>query len=630
MQERYTYHTGRLMRAICLGIAVFTLSAACPTGLDAQPVDRYVYFEHPARSITYDASTLTGSKRRVAIVRSEQSMRVAPGAERLVEDAVYHWELLLLGLEIPYQILDDNDLGKRIPDAYQVLILPGVESLSAGQKQRILEYMASGRGLIASGRTGFYDEHGVSRGAGFMENAFDVDLIEDLPEQPHGMYQTIDAATMLSRGIPPGFLLNVHAQRQLSAVLPRAHQAPGTIKTFESGDQAAFDGATLMLLGASSDARFFWMRFQPQDIARDAGQQKNYQRLIVNALASFTGSRSVFVENWPSGHSMALTVSALPSPGFDPMSYLTNVSQFVDYASRNDVPVSYYLSSSEVTLFPGVFKRIIDSGAEIGLSSDTDRMLIADSTETQVERLLRALDALGRNQAHGVYPQGGFLGPNSIRALDQIGAAYVIESGGSEMVPGQLDWWKYADYRADFVAPNGKRGPASAAAENPPTRRLPQIATIPLLDDGSKEFLKVYNRIRAVAGYFFLPFYPELFRPYSSERNELDGILRLARRENVWIATASDVLVWWRKRANLRPEIVFSGENEMRIELQWNVANTLKGVVLDVHLPGVLQQNIHVSESGSLLSQDPEHERIRIKMDPLTGDGNHVVISWDR
>ena len=104
----------------------------------AQSVSRYVQFAQPAGTLTHDSSViLNDSKPHVALVRSKQTVEVVAGMQRPVTDAIYQWEIFLLGLQIPYTVLHDVDLKRAISEDYEVLILPSVESLSDTQKKRI-------------------------------------------------------------------------------------------------------------------------------------------------------------------------------------------------------------------------------------------------------------------------------------------------------------------------------------------------------------------------------------------------------------------------------------------------------------------------------------------------------------
>jgi len=592
----------------------------------AQPVQRYVTFASPSASVYHDPGVLQRSGRRIAVVRSEQTVKRVPGDSTRVANAVRDWETLFLGLQIPYEILHDANLNRPLSNEFQVVVLPEVEALSALQRRRLTDYVAGGGGLILSGRTGFLDENGLSQGADFLEHLLKAKYIETLPEQKHGLYQSIDGSSTVSQGVSPGFLLNVHAQQGLSAVRPRSGEPIGTIRTFEASDLASFEGLTLMHYGAYEQGRVFWTRFSPQDVSRAPGQQDAYQALIINVLAAMSHSATASIATWPSGHAMAMTVAALSAPGFEPLTYYTNTSQFIDFASENGLSVSYYPASAEVQLFPSLFRRMIESGAEIGLSSVDDELLLSREPDEQVARLSAAMETLGLKRAHGVYPPGGFLSPNTIRALDRVQADYVLVPDVAYPSPEELDWWRYADYTDAFVREVGTNEDDATADRR---HRLPRLLKLPLADAGMGAYGQIFERARRAGGLFVLPVYPELFRPYDSATTEISGAAEAAKKADAWFATASDVYLWWRRRATLRPKITYVGDSRAQIEIEKAMADTLREAVLEIRIPGLVRQDVTAVESGVLLPGAPESALIRIRLDPISQRRTIVEVSWD-
>ena len=612
----------------------------------AQAVSEHMQYEHPARTVTHDISLLQNTSiARVAVVHSSQTIaRVADG-ERLVNQAVFHWELFLSGLQIPYVVLDDADLDRSIPRKLLVLVLPAVESISEKQQAHILDFVRSGGGIIASGRTGLYDENGWRGKGKFLRTIFGVEYLESLPAQPFGIFQTIENRSSLSAGIPPGFWLNLAPRMPTSAVRAGSAKSLGSVKTYEADDQTYFDDLTMMVMGSHGHGRFVWTGFLPQDIARKRSQQENYQRLMINALAHVSGSPTVLVARWPGGRGMALTIAALPSPGFDGRTYLANMGHLLTLIEEARVPASFYFASDEITTFPGLYRRAIESGSEIGLTADSDDLLIDSTVANQTDRLLSAARSLRLSRAHGVYPPGGFLDGNTIRALDNVGAAYVIGTDARTSVPGILDWWEFVDFHDSFQSGSAEtdeimhfseadmRMDEESGSKSKMGGHL-SISTIPLATSFGIDFEAAYDHVKESGGHLVLPFYPEQFGRYSRASDNLRRTLEKALRDNTWITTASDALIWWRTRAKLNPILVSSGQNELHIILENSLDHSIHDVVLEVYLHRSIPSSIRVSSPARLLrTVDPAEDAadsIRIHIPDVKSGRNRIEISWQR
>lgn len=597
----------------------------------AQSVSRYVQFTQPTGTLTHDSTGLLNDSRpHVALVRSKQTAEVVAGMHSPVTDAIYQWEIFLLGLQIPYAVLHDVDLKRAISKDYQVLILPGVESLSDKQKERITEFLERGGGVIASGRLGYYDERGRRRGSAFMTRVLGAEIIDILPRQPYGLIQSIEGDSPLIDGIPAGYQLNIASQNTIAAVKLDSENSLGRITTFKRSDQANFSRTSLLHFNSFGQGRIFWTQFLPQHVSREADQQTNYQRLIINALAYLSDTKSVSVGRWPFGNDMALTVAALPSPGFDVITYLTNYERFVETLVKDSINASFYLASDEISTFPDLYRSVVETGSEIAISADNDCLLVGEKLNRQYERFSGALQSLGMKKAHGVYPPGGFLDGNTIRALDRLDAVYVLRPGGSGFAPGHLDWWEFVDYKDAFVDPYSIGGPTEYSSGSIQGNRLPVIATIPVADVQPEDYDATYDRIQSAHGHYMVPFYPEQTAAYSMAFGQLEALISKAKEDNTWIATASDVLVWTRTRANITPRIVSSGDDEMRIEVQNFTTNVITDAYLIVSFPEGLPVNLELSDSNLKLHRIEQRDEIHIELGSLVSGVTSFILFWDR
>ncbi len=617
-------------------VAVATLMSADDAG--AQPVAQFVQITSPSRNVAHEVSVLQEYKKpRVALFRSNQTSRYVPNGESTVREAVYFWELLLLGLRVPYKVLDDQDLSRRISDNYRVIILPAVESMSKRQRRRVIDYLKDGGGVIASGRTGVFDEEGSRVGGLFFEEAFGAEYVDDLPAQSFGILQSIDGNTPLGDGIPMGYLLNVAPQLPMTALRPVSSVAMGRPMTYTGADMDAFRDLTLLLYGTLEEGRFFWSRFHPHDISRDPVQQENYQRMIVNALVDLAGGTTVSVSPWPNGNPMALSVVTLSTVGFDAISFMDGTRHLLDILKSHNIPATFFLTSGDISTFPDLYFEAVEIG-EIGIAADTDHVLKGQPWEVQKQRFLRSLNEMGLEDPHGLYPPGGFFDGNTVRAMDDMGLDYIVLPGPHSLAPGNIDWWSHVDYREGLLLSDIEvdtaplfvpgRQPASQAAPRGPEVPSP-IASMPIVEGLSSTFESTYEIVRRARGLYSIPYYPELYSSRSVESQDFEATLTRAQREGAWITTMSEILRWWRVRTNIRPIISSLGRNEMYIDIENSHTAAVQGVTLEVRLGRPKAKNLRLSgEEGDVLRL-PDGRTSLVVLPELRPGMNRFVLIWD-
>jgi len=604
---RFTFIHNILRQNVGIGALVLVMALGLNTqSASAQAVQRLINFQQPSRSVAMDLLPLIEDpkKPRVALFRSIQTDQYITSDTLMVEDAIYYWELLLLGLRVPFKIIDERDIGGGIDNDIRVLIMPATEALSKRQKRRIKDFVDDGGGLIASGRFGMFDEDGNRAEDSWFADLFGAEQTDNVKPQPYGFLQSVDGNTALSNGIPIGYHLNVAAQRPLTLarVLDAEEddkndsQAAGRFITYDPRDQDDFSGYTSLIYREYGEGRSVWMRFNPQDVSREKEQQENYQRLIVNSIGHLARVTSISFSPWPEARPMAFSVAAMAAAGFDPLTYMEGLENMLNILETQQVPGSFYLASSEVHSFQDLMVRMNQLG-EIGLTAENDFVLMGQPMEVQRDRILTAREQLGVQEIHGVYPPGGFYDGNTIRAMEEIGADYMLLGGQPSLVPGVIDWWEKVDYRErltieDLLPPEEEAMPLFVPGEElVPTspmssaqiKALPDpLSIIPVSEGLAPTFQESYNIVRNAHGYYVLAYYPETYASRSLQAADFESTLASARREGAWIAPASDVLTWWRNRDQVRPVITALGRDEMHLDLINDSETSLSGLVLEI------------------------------------------------
>lgn len=529
----------------------------------AQAVSPHVSLTRPNGAAANRLDALRTTTPSVAVFNSQYTAEKVPGGRQAVRDAVYQWELLLLGLNLPYRIIEDRDLARGVPGDTRLLILPAAEALSDGQRRQVRRFLERGGGVLASGRVGAFDERGRNEGDVFFRELFGAELVTGLPEQPSGILQALDGGHPPTLGLPMGYRLNLAPQTPTAAARPVRSAAlgrPYTYTTIPAGAADPFDGLTLALYGTYGEGNVFWTRFHPQDVSRETEQQAVYQALIINAMAYLAEVPAVGLRPWPGGHASATVFAARPLIGND-AAFAASTHRALDALEAAQATGTFFLTSDEAALFPDLVQRI-DRLGEVALSGDSDDVLKKEPVETQRQRLdaaLSALRPLASRPIIGLFPPGGFYDVNTVRAMRDAGLRYLhLSTTGESAAPRALEWYRDADYRETlFADASGRAGtPARRMAAGDRIVALPAtgrddytvLTLLNTADDAAAQFAAYrddFNRVHAARGLYVLPYHAEL----QAESDERAAVLRqmaeYARRQNSWITTFRDVYNWW-------------------------------------------------------------------------------------
>ncbi len=627
---------------------VLVLLLACtglvPQRVDAQAVQKLINFQQPSRSVAMDILPLLDDRKkpRVALFRSIQTDRYITSDTLMVEDAVYYWELLLLGLRIPFRIIDERDIGGGIDKQFRVLIMPATEAVSKRQQRRIKDYVKDGGGLIASGRFAMFDEDGNRTDDAWFEELFGARQLTDIPSQPYGFLQSLDGNTPLANGIPIGYHLNIAAQRPLTVARITEAESGGRFIPYNPQHQSSFEHLTTVVYREYGKGKAVWMRFNPQDVSREKDQQENYQRLIVNAIGDLAQVTSISLAPWPNARPMAFSVAAMAAAGFDPLTYMEGVENFLDILEAQEVPGSFYLASSEIHAFQELMIRMNQLG-EIGLTAENDFVLLGQPMEVQRDRLLTAREQLGVQEIHGVYPPAGFYDGNTIRAMEDIGGDYLLLPAQPSLVPGVIDWWDNVDYRETLMIEDlmpaeeeamplfvpGEELVPSDAMSTAQIKALPDpLSIIPITEGLADTFEENYEIVQKARGYYVLPYYPETYASRSVQAADFESVVARARREGAWVVPVSDVLTWWRKRDQVRPVIAALGRDEMHVDLVNDSETPLANLVLEIRGKGDQYQNMSISGGEGEVQYIEELETTFVFLPEIQVGVNRVTLTW--
>ncbi len=436
-------------------LALVAVALATAPFAHAQAVPPDVSAEQPLPTVSTGLGAMRFLPGVVALVHRPSSL--PPDQDRSpyepipvrVKNAVRSWEYLLLGLGIPYRVIDDAELAAGIDRGVRILVLPGSEMMTDRQRASVARYVEGGGGLIAQGRTGLFDDRAAPRPASerFFADLFGAEYVTGLPEQPGGIFQQLDGSHMPTAGIAPGYLVNLTAQTPTTAARAVTSQSLGKLVPYNATDNAAFAPVTMALYGETGRGRVVWTRFLPQDVSRETEQQQNYVTLLINSLAYVTRSPVTAVRPWPEARLSAYTVALTPLVG-GRREFRPSLERLLDAMAPAGLRPAIFFTGDEAKVFPELVERAGREG-ELGVASVTDDALKYAPLEDQMRRVKEAVALMARfGPTVGFHPPAGYFDHNTIRAMEDAGLRYLLRFlPHPSMAPSALMLAEDADFR---------------------------------------------------------------------------------------------------------------------------------------------------------------------------------------
>ena len=580
MQVVQSRSFSRLRLATRFLSAVLVLLALSVSMIYGQPVHPDVNLEQPRRNTANLLQQLRHAPNsQIGLLFSEKSIEASPEGEAIFREAARQWEQFLIGHELPYRVLEDTSLTHELPAALRLLILPSAEVLSETQKDVLKAYLQRGGGIIASGRTGFYDESGIASEPRFFEDVFGAEPSITIPDTLQGLLQMIDGGHVVSEGVPAGFRLNVTRPFNGVAAVPVTSTAIGVSEGYEASANAFNDGAgrvsSLVLYGDYEAGRFVWFGFAPQDVSPDVRQQAVYQTLLLNAMAYVSRTPMISLGRWPSGYSSASAFAMLPSHVYRPYSFRTSLDVVTGALERAHAPATGFFVTDHAGDHPDLLSRFAELG-QLAIYADSPELLDGLPYSLQQERLEKAAASLQKiypSEFVGFHPPGGYFDDATLRAAVDTGVDYLMLTDDVLTSPTLLPWEDLLDYRDSLLNHVRHDALSSAYSFEPeessdrssaadivafyPTLYSYELSNTSRREAGqpmevwSRLLRQDFERVHEAEGLFLFAFELEAMGLSVQRAGVLEQIAHTIHAGNSWFASLGDIREWWVSRGKV-------------------------------------------------------------------------------
>ena len=618
---------------VCLGVQA---------GAFGQPVHPALSPERPAQGVyTLLAPLQNQEVPRIGLYDAERTASRSDAARRVVDATVTQWEWLLMGLNLPYRMVTDKHLSKGIPDDIDVLILPIADELSGKQQKTLRRFITYGGGLLAAGPVGAYEDDDQHTDTDFFNDLFSATYAPDLPNASGGLLQTLPGGHPLTRGLPMGYRLNVTTADTIGGAFALTSTGIGEFQRYQnaSDERDLPEDLTLLLYGEREQGRYAWFGFTPPQVSEKPDQQAVYQGLVINALAYVAQVPAVAVRPWPNGHQSATVFAGFPLVGTD-YRYGLSMTHMLDVMEAEAFPATFFLTSDEARLFPGLLKRLHQHG-EAALSADTDALLYGQPLTEQRQRLDRGrMDIQTPAQPiRGLFPPASLLDEYTVQAMQESRFTYILESPPLTSAAPLL----YP------VSTNNRiqRGYLAAATGRTPTMGRPADHRLALPITGRDDYALLnqsnhpnptadlytayeadFNQLHAMQGLYVLPFHPEIQALTPVRARVLEQVAAHARKNNSWVATAGEVADWWRQRTQVEVQITERQDTHLTLRITNHGAAPIEGLGLDLYTQETLTR-IATTRGDVMRQHTPDPNVIYLAMPPAFPGHTLLTVYFD-
>ncbi|MEZ4700617.1 MAG: polysaccharide deacetylase family protein [Rhodothermales bacterium] len=573
-----------------LALALLLLGALAAPRAQAQGIHPEVTLTQPYDDVANGLAWLSAARTpQIGILAPPAFADSAYATEKAYADEVVRgWEYFLVGLDIPYRILEDSSLTDASLAPLRLIVLPASSVMSAPHQAAVRRYIERGGGVIASGPIATMAAPGEPADDRFMQDVFGLRLAGVLPDTINGVDVSLRGGHPITDGLPDGYAFNVGRAPGVTLAVPLRNESLGSTKNYSG--QLLSEDPTLFAHGRFGAGEFVWMGFTGRDVSRIPDSQQVFQALMINAMACLTRTPAVAIRPWPRGAKSAFVLAVLPEIGHQPYQFLTVMDVLMEALRAEQAPATFFLTTDETIFYPQLVRQMGEEG-EVALSADTDELLAGQPPALQRQRLehaMAAFEAQTGQRPAGLYAPGGLYDVETLKTAHELGLSYVLDATPGFRVPTFVRWERELDYRDSLLLggtpprdvvrfyPSELTNPAYWGSQSSPNAMIVRMASA-LKGD--------LDRIETSGGLFLYAFEPGIQALTKRRADVIEALARHARLRGSWMTTLGEVGAWWKQRDNLSVRLQADRRDEaFDVVLQNDGPEAVRAVTLAMQL----------------------------------------------
>ncbi len=493
---------------------------------------------------------------RVAVLLSRSSGQLHSENVEGFANIERQWELVLNREGIPFRRFTDRDLGQGLGDA-NALILPELTCLDEAQRKTITDFLADGKGVIASGPVGARDGNCEWKGWDFLAGLTGARGASTVTP-PTSVDVGFRGQSFFSQKIPAGLKLEIPSQELtlLDTPAPDAFLSDWMLRPAEGRPISA---VTLALHHKVGMGRVVWLGFSNTLPVERLTDQALIDGYLVAAVQWAAKQPLAILGNWPKQNNSAALIAVENENDF------ANSEELLSLLKAEGLPAIFFCASADAKKYPQVVKDFETIG-EVASLGDTEEPLAGQLLRIQAERLHSAkadLEKISRGKVVGFASPQGISDDATVVALNDSGYRYDLnEMAAASAVPQIVDFTSsvFFPFQKAEVSKIFRTSPDDFAVLA--NYRGPEPPGPPL----AEAFLSDFRRLDYLGGvYTFYIHNYILGRP--EYRGVLKTVLDTIRARPVWITTGRDLVNWWSARAKLEVQTSKLSIHRVRIDV---------------------------------------------------------------
>ncbi len=399
---------------------------------------RGVYGRFDTESFRPDAGLLKqavlGGEPKIAILYSKYTENMLPAGSTWLNDNITTWRKFLDASKLGYELISDETIELGQHYNYDLIVLPGSQSLSDREVIQLKKFIDRGGSIFATSGTASYSNDGKWRGWEFFSEVFGLKFTKELDSDEYTKVHTLRGSLPITANIPTGYPLKVATWDKPIAVEvldPRTTQVSFWYNyRLEDGlVREQIKRSAGIAYGTYGKGRFVWMGFEINSVI---GVQEDYiyfDRLFNNCINWLTYQPLAYVSDWPVGYNAAAVVA--PSLTGD----MNNIQNLIPVLKSENVSATFFVDPARAETNRELIRSLVPFGEvasliDIGyLASINDTVNSLNDHTTQVEKLRNAkftLETITNRKIIGLLPYYGLFDHNTVSAAIDAGYSYVL------------------------------------------------------------------------------------------------------------------------------------------------------------------------------------------------------------
>ncbi len=511
---------------------------------------------------------------RVALFRSEATAKLFPENPEGYYSAERHWEPILQQRGIPYRVVSDAELDKGLGDA-TVLVLPSTACLSEAQRKSIVDFLADGRGIVASGPLGTRSADCVWQGWDFLNSLIGIQKASTVAPS-NTPYVSFRGDLYYSENVPTGYRLEMPSQ-ELTVVSTQEADAFWSDWRLRPAQGRSLSESALALHTTKGTGRIVWFGFHPILPVERPTDQAVLDHYLISSLLWVGKQPLVVVGNWPSRYQGAVLVAQEVGQDYADSKVNSPLLQ------QQGIPAIFLCSSTSAKKNPDAVKGFQSEG-EVASSGDSPEPFGGELESRQVYRLRQAkqdLEGVTGAKVVGFGPPQGVTDLATVAALNDAGYRYYLsEMAVNRAVP------EIIDFKESLLFPGQKSEVAKIFRISSDDFEV--IANYhgpdPPGPDLAEGFLSDYRRITELGGVYTLYFHSYLLGA-PKYRRILTTVLDNIKGRRVWITTGQNLVTWWFARQKIEVQARKVGVRRIRLDVANSGQVDIKDASVYLYLP---------------------------------------------